>query len=65
MSTYTENYRLQSHTFLKYSEIPWHDAGCQVALEGTCQEKTRSAWTKIKKCIGSWEEVRPCRYTIT
>jgi hypothetical protein len=28
-----------SHTSLKHSEISWHDAGCQDALEGTCQEK--------------------------
>ena len=26
--------------FMKaYVGLPWHDAGCQAALEGTCQEK--------------------------
>jgi len=28
-----------------------HDAGCQVALEGTCQEKTRRASIKIKENV--------------
>jgi hypothetical protein len=51
MSTYTDNYKWQSHTSLKHSEIPWHDAGCQTALEGTCQEKTRRAGTKIKENV--------------
>ena len=35
----------------KYSEIPWGDAGCQAALEGTCQEKTRRDWTKTQENI--------------
>jgi len=35
MSTYTDNYKWQNHTSLKHSEIPWHDAGCQTALEAT------------------------------
>ena len=25
---------------IPHSEIPWHDAGYQAALEGKCQEKT-------------------------
>ena len=37
-----------THTSLKHSEIPWHDTGCQAALEGTCQEKTRRTWTNKK-----------------
>jgi hypothetical protein len=74
MSTYTDNYKWQSHTSLKHNEILWLDAGCQVALEDTCQvaledtceKKTRRAWAIIQeKCIGSWEEDRPCRYTIS
>jgi len=28
--------------------MSWHDAGCQVALEGACQEKKRRAWPKIQ-----------------
>ena len=40
----------QSHTLLKHIEIHWHDAGCQAALEGTCQKKkTLRAWTKIQE----------------
>ena len=30
------------------AKLPWHDAGCHAALEGTCQEKTRRSWTKIQ-----------------
>jgi len=40
-----------SHTSLKHSEIPWHDDGCQAALEGTCQEITRTAWIKIQENV--------------
>ena len=29
-------------------EIHWHAAGCQAALEGTCQEKKSRAWPKIR-----------------
>jgi len=26
-------------------------AGCQTALEGTCQEKTRRAWIKVQENV--------------
>jgi len=29
----------------------WHGAGYQAALEGTCQVKTRRAWTKIQETV--------------
>ena len=45
----TKNYKVIPH--LKHSEIPWHDAGCQTALVGTCQEKTRTAWNKIQENV--------------
>jgi len=28
--------------------MPWLVAGCQAALEGTCQGKTRRAWAVIQ-----------------
>jgi len=31
--------------------MPWHDAGCQAALEGTFQEKKRRAWIRIKENV--------------
>ena len=65
MSTCTDNYKWQSYTLLKHSEIPWHDAGCQAALEGTCQEKNAKILDyNMRKYIGSRED-RPCRYTIS
>ena len=42
---------MHGNSNIKYSEIPCHDAGCQAALEDTCQEKTRTAWTKIQKNV--------------
>jgi len=51
MSTYTDNYKWQRHTSVNHSAIPWRDAGCQAALKGTCQEKTRRAWTKIQENV--------------
>ena len=42
---------MKNYTLLKHSEIPWHDAVCQAALEGTCQEKKRAAWTKIQENV--------------
>ena len=42
---------MKSYTSLKHSEIPWADAGCQAALEGTCQEKPRRSWTKIEESV--------------
>ena len=33
------------------AKLPWHDAGCHAALEGTCQEKTRRSWTKIQENV--------------
>ena len=48
ISTYSDNYEWQSCPSLKHNKVPWHVAGCQAALEGTCQEKTRRAWTKIQ-----------------
>jgi hypothetical protein len=50
-STYTDNCKCQSHASLKHSVVPWHDAGYQAALEGTCQEKTLRAWTKIQENV--------------
>ena len=32
------------------------DAGCQAALESTCQEKTRRAWPKIQENILAYEK---------
>jgi len=40
---YTGNYEWQNHTSLPHREVLWHDTGCQAALEGPCQEKTRRA----------------------
>jgi hypothetical protein len=38
--------------FIKtYVGLPWHDAGCQAALEGRCQEKMRRAWTKMQENV--------------
>jgi hypothetical protein len=51
MSTYTDNYKRQSHSSIKHIEISSHDTGCQAALEGTCQEKTRRTWAKIQENI--------------
>ena len=51
MSTYTDNYKWQNHTSPKDREIPWHDNGCQATLEGTCQEKTWRAGTKIQENV--------------
>ena len=65
MSTCTNNYKWQSHTSLKHSEISWHDTGCQAALEGTRQEKKREELGLTRKCSGSWEEDGPYRYTIS
>ena len=36
---------------VRHSEIPWHGAGCQATLEGTCQEKIQRSWTKIQECL--------------
>jgi hypothetical protein len=38
-------------TCLKHGEISWLDARYQAALEGTCQEKTPRAWTKIQENV--------------
>ena len=36
--------------------------GMTLALDSTCQEKTRRAWPKIQKSIASWEGNLPCRH---
>jgi hypothetical protein len=38
-----------SHTSLRHNEIPWHDAGSQAALEGTCKKKREELGLKYKK----------------
>jgi len=44
LATQDVNYKWQSHTSLKHSEIPWYDAECQAALVGTRQEKKAKSW---------------------
>ena len=51
MSSYTDDYKWQIQTSLKHSEIPWRGAGCQAALEGTRQEKTRRPWATIQEKV--------------
>jgi len=59
MSSYTDDYKRQSHTSLKHSEIPWLDAGCQAALEGTRQEKTRRDWAIIQENVLAHGKIGP------
>ena len=56
MSSYTDNYEWQIHTLFPNSEIPWHDALCQIALEGACQEKPRRARPKIQTHVLAYGE---------
>jgi hypothetical protein len=46
-----DNNEWQNHTSFPNREIPWHDAGRQIALEGACQDKKRTAWPKIQKHV--------------
>jgi len=46
--------------------MSWHDAGCQVALEGPRQKKERDdLGLKHNTCTGPWVEDRPCPRTTT
>jgi hypothetical protein len=42
---------LNGPTSFPNHEIPWHDSGRQIALEGARQEKKRRAWSKIQKHV--------------
>jgi len=48
LSSYTGHYEWQTHTALPNREMPWHDVGCQTALEGACQEKRDEPGLKYK-----------------
>jgi hypothetical protein len=39
VSSYTDTNEWQNHTSFPNNEIPWHDAGGQIALEDACKKK--------------------------
>jgi hypothetical protein len=48
VSSFTDTNEWQNHTSFPNREMPWHDAGCQIALECACQENREELGLKYK-----------------